>query len=145
MRTTLYCQYRLQSFVFLTLSAGGVPRDFFNEKSVPWPKNVWITLAYTVQSQHCIRRRHHPSYLQRTQLELLCPCRTKGCLCYTLLNVDQPDQQFRKIMGNKKNTNKISNPTHPHSHRQQNINTQYTKGLQQPFGRRETHICPYVQ
>ena len=27
-------------FRFLTLFAGGVPRDFFNEKSVPWPKKV---------------------------------------------------------------------------------------------------------
>ena len=27
-------------FHFLTLSAGGVPRDFFNEKNVPWLKKV---------------------------------------------------------------------------------------------------------
>ena len=39
MGTTLCCQYRLQSR-FLTLSAGGVPRDYFNEKNVQWLKKV---------------------------------------------------------------------------------------------------------
>ena len=77
-------------------------------------------------NQHCIRRRHYPSYLQRIQLELLCPCRTKGCLCYTLLNVDQPDQQFRKIMVKKKTPIKYQLP-HIHTHIVNNIPTHRTQ------------------
>ena len=47
MRTTLYCQYRgYTEFRFLTLSGGGVPRDFSMEKMCFGSKKV---------EKHCIR------------------------------------------------------------------------------------------
>ena len=39
-------------FCFLTLSAGGVPRDFFDEVNVPWLKKGRKTLYYIIDNCH---------------------------------------------------------------------------------------------